>query len=279
MEDTTTQEATVDNQATQAEGSRLNSNAPAENINTDSPQNTPMTSNSFNIPDEYKEAGWAGKINSVDDLWKQHANAQSLIGKKTIGIPTKDSSDEEWQDFNSKMAPADTKYDFSNETPQEDKDFYQNMFIKNGINQKAGNEIIKGFNEYMASKIAAQRDPNDFNEKAEKMFGDKKVLAEVDSVINKYTSEEEQQFIEKSFTNDQLLAVTKIINSIKIDYGINLDSKLNSGKEEVGSEAPSSQRAQEITKEYLEKSKKGAMSAEEHKHYQNAILKANGVKI
>ena len=48
--------------------------------------NTATEQGGFFVPDEYKEQGWAKNISSYDDLWKMNANAQSLIGKKTIGL-------------------------------------------------------------------------------------------------------------------------------------------------------------------------------------------------
>ena len=47
------------------------------------------------IPEEYREKGWTKNINSIDDLYKAYDNAQGLIGKKTIGIPSDDASPEE----------------------------------------------------------------------------------------------------------------------------------------------------------------------------------------
>ncbi len=57
--------------------------APATNA---APANA-VADNGFAIPKDYAEAGWAKNLKSVDDVWKSLANAQTLIGKKTIGLP------------------------------------------------------------------------------------------------------------------------------------------------------------------------------------------------
>lgn len=49
----------------------------------------PGSEGGFSVPEAYKEAGWSKNIKSYDDLWKMNANAQTLIGKKTIGFPTR----------------------------------------------------------------------------------------------------------------------------------------------------------------------------------------------
>ena len=83
----------------------LGSETQPVNETVGSVNNEPSTPADFVIPDEYKEAGWANNIHSVNDLWQQHANAQKLIGKKTIGIPTADSSEDEIREFYKKVRP------------------------------------------------------------------------------------------------------------------------------------------------------------------------------
>ena len=82
-------------------------------------QETPTTevqtgAPSISIPDEYKEAKWAQNLKSDQDLWKEHANLQSLMGKRPAGIPANDAPDEEWQKFYESARPeAADKYEFS----------------------------------------------------------------------------------------------------------------------------------------------------------------------
>lgn len=254
---------------------RLNSQSSQEQGN---PETTPVQNKepSFVVPEEYKEKGWAQKIKTENDLWKQLSNAQSLIGKKTIGVPDEKASEEEWEEFNKKMANDKTEYEFDESINSEDREFYKSIFVKNGINKRAGDQIIKAYNDYMNSKISSLKNEEDFKNKAQQTFGDLKVLGEVEKVINKYSSEEEKSVF-NTFTNEQLLTVVKMINSIKNDYGINLDSKLNSGKNEAGSNVPSKEKAQSLAKELFEKQNRGNISAEEKERLMNAILKANGV--
>ena len=55
--------------------------------------------NSFSIPEAYKDRGWVEKIKSPDDLWKTLDNTQSLLGKRPAGVPANDAPDAEWDKF------------------------------------------------------------------------------------------------------------------------------------------------------------------------------------
>ncbi len=56
-------------------------------------------SNSFAVPDAYKDRGYVEKIKSTDDLWKAYDNSQSLLGKRPAGIPANDAPQAEWDKF------------------------------------------------------------------------------------------------------------------------------------------------------------------------------------
>ena len=77
-------------------------------------QATEQSAPSFSIPEDYADRGWAEKIKSSDDLFKAYDNAQSMIGKRPAGIPSKDASDDEWNQFYKAMGrPDEPKYDFT----------------------------------------------------------------------------------------------------------------------------------------------------------------------
>lgn len=104
------------------------------------------TRSGFFVPDEYKEAGWSKNIKSYDDLWKMNANAQGMVGKKTIGIPDDKSTDQEWSDFYSKTRPEKAE-DYALDLDGEDKGLFENLFYENGINTKQAAALIKGYKE------------------------------------------------------------------------------------------------------------------------------------
>lgn len=105
------------------------------------------TAPEFAVPDAYKDAGWVKNIHSVDDLWNQHANAQTLIGRKTVGIPTADSSEQELLDFYAKVRPeSQDGYDFDLESDA-DNTLFKDIFYNNGISAKQAKAIVDGYKE------------------------------------------------------------------------------------------------------------------------------------
>lgn len=111
----------------------------------------------FFVPDEYKEQGWAKNISSYEDLWKMNANAQSLIGKKTIGIPTSTSTDEEWNDYYSKVRPEKAEYGL--EEWDEDNQAISDIFHKYGLAEKQAKGIsneLKALQEQYTSDFYSQ---------------------------------------------------------------------------------------------------------------------------
>ena len=97
----------------------------------------------FSIPDEYKDAAWAKDIDSTDALFKQHANAQTLIGKKTIGIPGADSPAEEWDSFYAKVRPETiAEYEFPEISLSPDREHLSDFIKQN--EDPVFNEKLRG---------------------------------------------------------------------------------------------------------------------------------------
>lgn len=156
--------------------------------------------NEFTIPDDYKDAGWASNIHSVEDLWSQHANAQKLIGKKTIGIPTEDSSEEEISEFYSKVRPeTEDKYDID---LGDDTEMFRKIFYENGISARQAKSITEAYKESVRKvsdglfseegfkEIMKDTLGDEYKDKIEKVngflkqYGKKSALAQLDQLPN-----------------------------------------------------------------------------------------------
>lgn len=142
--------------------------------------------NNFVIPEEYSTQSWAENIKSPDDLWKQHANAQSLIGKRPAGIPTQDAPQEEWDKFYKALGrpdePSAYEFNLSEEiqlpegtdlAPYEEK--ARSFFHKLGLPADKANEA---WNDYLKMEIeatAARSTELDkqYDEITSKLFGEK----------------------------------------------------------------------------------------------------------
>jgi len=130
------------------------------------------TENTFSIPEKYQEEKWATNIKSEDSLWDSYANAQGLIGKKTIGVPTADSSDEEWNDFYSKTRPESAEnYNFEG-VAEADAEAYSKVFFDNGVSERQAQNLIKALNESTEAKKAEMYSQEGLDKIVTDIFGD-----------------------------------------------------------------------------------------------------------
>lgn len=177
----------------------------------------------FTIPEQYKSKNWAKNIKSLDDLYKSYDNAQSLIGKKTIGIPDfEKASEEEIKSFYDKLTPKTIEdYEFSEEMTQEEKEFYGNLFKDNGVNKKSAQAMISTFKNYLNSFY----DNDAFIGELKDRFGTdyKERVNDTTKVLQKYFPKEDQKILD-NLPNKMLCAMLQFADNVKQGYGIEMQS-------------------------------------------------------
>ena len=192
----------------------------AQGADTQPETTTATETGGFSIPDEYKDAGWARNIKSVDDLWKMNANAQSLIGKKTIGIPDDKSTPEEWQGFYSKLRPEKAE-DYNLDFKGEDKAFYEKLFYDNGISSKQAGNIISAYKERMEKAANSFLSEEGFATEMKGRFGDNyedKVL-KITNLIKSEAKKEDASVLD-AMPNNVLGVMYNILDRIMERYAI-----------------------------------------------------------
>lgn len=200
-----------------------------ENVVTDAsgpgseaqPENNAATaSGGISVPEEYKEAGWCKNIKSYDDLWKMNANAQNLIGKKTIGIPDEKSGDDEWNEFYSKTRPAKAE-DYALELEGDDKQLFENLFYENGINSRQASALIKGYKESVEKASAPLFSKEGFEKEMSGRFGEKynDKIKSVADFITKEAAEADKAVLDK-MPNNVLGIVYSLIDRIQTRYAV-----------------------------------------------------------
>ncbi|MBO4516725.1 hypothetical protein J5751_04845 [bacterium] len=185
--------------------------------------------NVFTIPEEYKNKGWAKNIKSQADLFKAYDNATSLIGKKTIGIPDFDNaSEEEINSFYSKLAPANIEeYDFGEiEIDEQTKEDFANIFKNNGINKKAGKNILNAYQQMIDKAMGTEEDlANELKERFGNSYNEEKEK-ELATMFSKYMTQEDRQIMAKMPVKVQAL-MCSFADNIKKSYGISLKSSVD----------------------------------------------------
>ena len=176
-----------------------------------------VNTNSLNIPDDYKDAGWAKNIKTTEDLWKAHANAQTLIGKKTIGLPDENSTPEQIQDYYSKIRPKDlTEYEFAEGTSAEEKEFYSKIMYENGLTKSQA----KSLSEAVYKQSAEAFSKKGMLEELEKSFGesDGDRARAASKFIASDMNEADKALLE-SIPNNILGLIYRFADTVKNKYG------------------------------------------------------------
>lgn len=175
----------------------------------------------FVVPDAYKAAGWTKNIRSYDDLWNQHANAQQLIGRKTIGIPTADASEQELIDFYSKIRPEKLEdYDFDLEG-DDDNELFRNIFFNNGISSRQAKAIVDGYKDAIRKASEPLFSADGFEKVMKEELGNeyKGRLEEINKFLKINARPSQLQALEES-SNEVLGLVYSLINKTMDKYAV-----------------------------------------------------------
>lgn len=143
----------------------------------------------FSVPEEYSDRGWASKIKSQDDLYKQIDNLDSMVGKRQT--PGDDASDEEWDQFFGKIGKPESpdKYTLSDpelpegfNVPDDFKTKAQQIMHDAGLTQKQADKLYQRFLEEEVSTANQNKEAfeqkrveldKQFDEVTSELFGDK----------------------------------------------------------------------------------------------------------
>lgn len=159
--------------------------------------NPDPTAAEFKVPEQYKDKGWAPKVKSLDDVYKQLDELDALKGKKTIIPDLSKATAEEREAFYSQLRGKDaTEYPVPDNpvypTPPETKAVVADLFMKNGVSPTQAAEIIKGYQEFGAQQFAAQFSEEGFKAAMTESFGADKynqVIGEVRTSMKNYMNE------------------------------------------------------------------------------------------
>lgn len=191
---------------------------------------------SFSLPQEYQEKPWAKGIDSMESLLKQFDNAQGLIGKKTIGVPSEDASSEEWQEFYNKMGRPEepTAYEFDPqaapegfEIPEdfkrspEEEEMLKKIFHDAGLTKSQAKELLKktdsAFFEKHQEQIKQYQEQSQKRDQEmvslfEKHFpGEKEnAIAVAETMLKKYVPEGLEDTI-RGLDNNAMLALSSVL--------------------------------------------------------------------
>jgi len=162
------------------------------------------------IPETYRDKEYLKNIDSFDGLFQQFDNAQSLIGRKTVGVPSETSPKEEWESFYNKMGRPESydKYEFEKiqdapenfTRPPEKEEVLKKTFHELGLTAQQAKELLKrsdmyeieAYKEHQKMVEAETAKANaEFAQQLDSLFGAKKSekVELTNQLLQKYTPE------------------------------------------------------------------------------------------
>jgi hypothetical protein len=184
--------------------------------------------NDFQIPEAYADKDWTKNVKSMDDMFSQFDNAQSLIGKKNI--PTEESSPEEWGEFYNKMGRPEeaSGYEFTlpegveAEINEEEQLAVKGMMHELGLNQKQAQRLFEYDVQRKLDAIQPEMTDEEldvqFDEMAAEAFGDKKnaILKQAKVAVSKMSQANQDAFA--GLDNQSMVAMAGILSELVGSY-------------------------------------------------------------
>ena len=198
--------------------------APEAPVTTD---NTPVdveTPTEFTPPEEYKDKGWAKNIKSTEDLWKNNANAQELIGKKTIGTPEDWTNEEQRTEFFSKITPEAYEVEGLQE---HNADQYTAAFKESGLSNWQAQNLVTKVNEMQTAELESLMSKEGFDAEMKKSFnGDTEAQASTKALMDKHATDADAVIL-NTLTNKQAGAMYRTNNSFRKSHGVSEGQAIN----------------------------------------------------
>lgn len=184
----------------------------------------PPANQEFKIPEEFKDKSWASKVKSQEDLWKQLANTQELIGKKSIVPDLTKATPEEKEAYYAQTRPKSAEeYQFTADVlvDPEMKTAIGEMLLKNGISATQGSEIIKTYQAAEAKLLEAQYNPDTFKQTMEKAFGTnwEKITGHTRNSLKSLVSSEDNKMLD-SLPNSYVALIYRTLGNVVKAYGV-----------------------------------------------------------
>lgn len=191
-------------------------------VNTDNTvETTTPAVPAFEVPEEYKETGWAKNIKSNEDLWKSYANAQSLIGKKSI--PDFDTADDKAiQEYYSRVRPKEaTDYDLGDVLLDNEAEQVRKTFYDNGLNKKQAKAVLDQFVDIVKADATAKYGTESFKTEMESAFGQdwEAKTKNITNFMKSALSQKDFEAVGENMTNASIKTLYQLADKMMSTYG------------------------------------------------------------
>lgn len=181
----------------------------------------------FAVPEQYSDRGWASNVKSLDDVYSQFDNAQTMLGKKTI--PGNDATHEQLEEFYSQLRP-ETLDGYELSLPEgmevdvndEQQAAYKQLFSDIGLTPRQANALYQGSAKLEVEKAAKflegqpteEQLNTEFDKVLEEKYGDKADEAIKITLQHALNHSEETKAALADLPNAQMLAMVDLVYSM-----------------------------------------------------------------
>lgn len=196
----------------------------------------------FKVPDAYKDKGWAAKVKSLDDLFKQVDELDAMKGKKTIVPDLKTATPEEREAYYAQLRPKDASaYIIPDEingfpTLPAVKEGVAKMFMEHGISETQGNAVIQAYTAIGKAQLEEQFSPEGMKQSMTTAFGKdwEQVTGKVRNTIKGMMTPEDQAMLDR-MPNAYLGVLYRTLGNTVQRFGVKeTDAHVNAGTGNAG---------------------------------------------
>jgi len=248
----------------------------------------PSKTPAFEVPKDYVNEEWAKNIKSPDDLFKQFANTQKLLGKKGVIVPGEKATPEEISVYHKALGVPDTEDGYEFTVPEgmqlTDQDKAEEKAVralmrKHGIPKKAAEGFVADYRSQTFEATKAQVEKTkvldaEFDEYTKSVFGDSKdlKLAEFKEIVRKTLDPKFHALIPK-LDNASAVILAGLVENIHAKYG-----KSGSFISPKGTGSGGGRTQETITQELMQLHTKYAGSRPHTPQYNEYVTKENVLK-
>jgi len=111
------------------------------------------------LPEDLRDHSALTSINDVPNLAKSFVNAQSMIGRDKIAIPSQHSSPEDWDQVYEKLGRPEGPDNYEMELPENSNEdlvgWYRNTAHELGLNNAQAQMLANKYNEFASAQLEA----------------------------------------------------------------------------------------------------------------------------
>lgn len=205
-------EAETDNETTS-----LRSDLSETTLNDSEGEETP-----FEVPEQYKNEGWAKNYKSMADVWQDLSHAKYAVGKKTIGVPEWDKASEaEIEAYYEKLRPKTADAYNVEELEEDEASFFKEVFFKYGISKKQADSIIADYKAVSSQALEPLYSKQALEQEFKNRFGPSydKETKKISDFLKKEAGKEDLATLNK-LPNSALGILYDMINKVMQRYAV-----------------------------------------------------------